>query len=89
MCKGCPGTSASHISEGRSESGHYITDLDEKRAHVSAPLRIKQTVGGTRSKRMVPEGRLELPRAEAHCALNAARLPIPPLRQWVRAKYLK
>ena len=31
-------------------------------------------------ERLVPEGRLELPRAEAHCALNAARLPIPPLR---------
>ena len=29
---------------------------------------------------MVPKGRLELPRALAHYALNVARLPIPPLR---------
>ena len=27
-------------SESRSESGHYITDLDEKRAHSRAPLHI-------------------------------------------------
>ena len=29
---------------------------------------------------MVPKGRLELPRAKGHYALNVARLPIPPLR---------
>src|SRR5690242_18427873 len=29
----------------------------------------------------VPKGGLEPPRAYAHCALNAARLPIPPLRR--------
>ena len=29
---------------------------------------------------LVPKGRLELPRALAHYALNVARLPIPPLR---------
>jgi hypothetical protein len=29
----------------------------------------------------VPKGGLEPPRACAHCALNAARLPVPPLRQ--------
>src|SRR5437870_2356594 len=28
----------------------------------------------------VPKGRFELPRANAHYALNVARLPIPPLR---------
>ncbi len=28
----------------------------------------------------MPKGRLELPRALAHYALNVARLPIPPLR---------
>ena len=29
----------------------------------------------------MPKGGLEPPRAYAHCALNAARLPIPPLRR--------
>ena len=29
----------------------------------------------------VPKGRFELPRANAHYALNVARLPIPPLRR--------
>ena len=29
---------------------------------------------------MVPKGRLELPWANAHYALNVARLPVPPLR---------
>jgi len=41
-----------------------------------------------RTRIVVPEGRLELPRAEAHCALNAARLPIPPLRQSLRINHL-
>src|SRR5262245_12144355 len=30
---------------------------------------------------VMPKGGLEPPRACAHCALNAARLPIPPLRR--------
>lgn len=30
---------------------------------------------------LVPKGGFEPPRAYAHCALNAARLPVPPLRQ--------
>src|SRR5687768_14609128 len=29
----------------------------------------------------MPKGGLEPPRAIAHCALNAARLPVPPLRR--------
>jgi hypothetical protein len=29
---------------------------------------------------MVPKGGLEPPRDCSHCALNAARLPVPPLR---------
>lgn len=35
---------------------------------------------------MVPKGRLELPRALAHYALNVARLPIPPLRHAIQAR---
>jgi hypothetical protein len=34
----------------------------------------------SRNITMVPKGRLELPQAFAHYALNVARLPIPPLR---------
>ena len=30
--------------------------------------------------KMVPKGGLEPPRDCSHCALNAARLPVPPLR---------
>ena len=29
----------------------------------------------------VPKGGVEPPRPCGHCALNAARLPVPPLRQ--------
>jgi hypothetical protein len=35
---------------------------------------------------MVPKGGFEPPRAYAHCALNAARLPIPPLRHGHHSK---
>src|SRR5256712_11630921 len=35
----------------------------------------------------MPKGGLEPPRACAHCALNAARLPIPPLRPVGTANY--
>ena len=35
----CLGTSASHIPESRSESGHYSRTVDKKRAHGRAPLR--------------------------------------------------
>ena len=53
-----------------------------RRGHNSAPqVRATFEVTELVLERLVPEGRLELPRAEAHCALNAARLPIPPLRQ--------
>ncbi len=34
----------------------------------------------TKALSLVPKGRFELPRANAHYALNVARLPIPPLR---------
>jgi hypothetical protein len=34
-----------------------------------------------RLQEVMPKGGLEPPRAYAHCALNAARLPIPPLRR--------
>ncbi len=34
----------------------------------------------SKKKRMVPGGGFEPPRENSHCDLNAARLPIPPLR---------
>ena len=43
-------------------------------ANFSGPTRVR------RSEKWVPKGRFELPRANAHYALNVARLPIPPLR---------
>jgi hypothetical protein len=39
------------------------------------------------SRLVVPKGRFELPRANAHYALNVARLPIPPLRRFILAPH--
>ncbi len=77
------GSSASHIPEAALRAA-TTPETRIKRGRTSVrPYELSYTSEVTEMvlERMVPEGRLELPRAEAHCALNAARLPIPPLRQ--------
>ena len=52
--------------------GVRVADENEKRRRTNVRRRISSEV---------PKGGLEPPRACTHCDLNAARLPVPPLRQ--------
>ena len=47
--------------------------------------RCRDTDGRGGAEREVPKGGLEPPRAFAHCDLNAARIPISPLRRGGKA----
>ena len=43
-------------------------------------LAVAHVLMGSRERRLVPKGGFEPPLPEENCALNAARLPVPPLR---------
>ena len=53
----------------------------ELRRRDASRMNERATACAHRPLLSMPKGGLEPPRAYAHCALNAARLPIPPLRR--------
>src|SRR5579883_1849151 len=71
-------------SLGRSVDDRQLKTCRKQPRPVKRRLKIKKTVkaaeNSTGKMIRVPKGRFELPRANAHYALNVARLPVPPLR---------
>src|SRR3989344_7020368 len=68
----------------RSNQLSYESLCADERTRTSNPCGIRTSsvrVYQFRHVRAVPKRGFEPPRANAHSALNAARLPVPPLRQ--------
>ena len=81
---GVPAGKRSAVGDTGGQLGFATSPLSRPRDRKRLSGVDALAVYAARDHRWMPKGGLEPPRAIAHCTLNAARLPVPPLRQGSR-----